>query len=57
MSIGYPDCEEENLRGGLSLTGLSCHSWGMVAAPTVLEEDSTEIQSHPQEPIWKEILV
>ena len=44
-SIGCPDCEEAYLR--VSLTGLSCHSWGMVAAPTVPEGDSTEIQSSP----------
>ena len=51
-SIGYPDCEEAYLR--VSLTGLSCHSWGMVAAPTVPEGDGTEIQSSPRGPIWKE---
>ena len=51
-SIGCPDCEEAYLR--VSLTGLSCHSWGMVAAPTVPEGDGTKIQSSPWEPTWRE---
>ena len=45
------------LQGGVfercPLTGLSCHSWGTVAAPTIPEEDGTEIQSGPRETIWK----
>ena len=51
-SIACPDCEEAYLR--VSLTGLSCHSWGMVAALTTPEADGTEIQPCPWEPIWKE---
>ena len=34
----------------MSLTGLSCHSWGMVAAPTVPEGDGSEIHSSLWEP-------
>ena len=43
MSIGCPDYKEEYLR--VSLTALSCPSWGMVASPTIPEGDGTEIQS------------
>ena len=36
------------------LTGFGCHSWGMVAGPTVPEGDGSEIHSSLWEPIWKE---